>query len=172
MQSRGHNAKSPVSTRLRARDLVALAAFLAIVASAAWLGAMFKPGAWYSGLVKPVWTPPNAVFAPVWSVLYLLIALAGWTVWRTGERGPTERRLALLAWGAGFTLNAAWSWLFFGQHWVGFALIDIVALWCTIVTFIVTARRVSPLASWLFVPYGLWVGFAAALNFEIWRLNG
>lgn len=166
MSSPHHGTEYEPAKRSRARDLLALGVFLAVVIAAAAVGAGFKPGAWYAGLLKPSWTPPNAVFAPVWSVLYLLIAVAGWLVWRSGDRG-----MALLAWVAGTALNAAWSWLFFGQNWIGLALLDIAMLWITILAFIVFARSVNPIASWLFVPYFLWVGFATVLNFEIWRLN-
>lgn len=151
---------------VRLSDLLALVAFLAAVTGAASLGAVFKPGAWYTELAKPAWTPPSAIFAPVWTVLYLLIAIAGWLTWRSG--GLT----ALLAvWIAALLLNAAWSWLFFGRHWIGAALVDIAALWCAIALFIVLAWRLTPVASLLLTPYLIWVSFAAALNLQIWRLN-
>lgn len=144
-----------------------LCVFLLLVAATASLGAMFTPGAWYGTLVKPSWTPPSWLFAPVWTVLYVMIAMAGWLVWRAGERGP-----ALAFWGSGLALNAAWSWLFFAQHWIGAALIDIVSLWVTIGGFVVAARSISGWASLLFLPYLAWVTFAMALNIAIWRLNG
>ena len=144
-----------------------LLAFLAITFAAAALGAQFKPGSWYAGLVKPSWTPPNWLFGPVWTALYVMIAVAGWLVWRTG-RG----RVALGLWSVGLTLNAAWSWLFFGQQRIGTALIDIAALWLSIATFVVVARPVSGAASALFVHYLVWVSFATALNVAIWQLNG
>lgn len=165
MSSPHHGNEYVPAESSRVQDPLVLGVFLAVVIAAAALGAIFKPGAWYAGLLKPSWTPPNAVLAPVWSVLYLLIAVAGWLVWRSGDRG-----MDLLAWGAGIALNASWSWLFFGQNWIGPALLDIAMLWITILAFIGFSRRVNPVASWLFVPYFLWVGLAA-LNFEIWRLN-
>jgi len=150
------------------RSILALAAFFAVVALAAFFGAQFQPGAWYAGLAKPSWNPPNWLFGPVWTVLYIAIAVAGWLVWkRSGERVTP----VLGVWIAQLALNAVWSWLFFGLHRPALALVDIVALLACIVAFAVLARRVSPAASWLFMPYALWVAFATVLNATIWRLN-
>lgn len=140
--------------------------FAACVAAAAFFGARYMPGAWYAGLAKPGWTPPNWVFAPVWTTLYVLIAIAGWLAWRAGDASRP-----LLFWGLGLVLNGAWSWLFFGQQSMSAALVDIALLWVTIVAFIVTAWPRSKTASALFVPYLAWVTLATALNFTIWRLN-
>lgn len=140
--------------------------FVVLVAAAASGGALFKPGAWYAGIAKPSWTPPNWLFGPVWSVLYVMIAFAGWLVWRRGPRG-----WALAAWGIGLFLNFAWSWLFFGQHWIAAAAVNIVALWLSIVAFLAATRCTNTTAFWLFLPYLLWVSFATALNLAIWRLN-
>ena len=150
----------------RLTQAVALFVFALLVAAAAAVGSMFMPGAWYASLAKPSWTPPNAVFGPVWTVLYVMIAVAGWLVWRAGDRG-----LALAAWAVALVLNASWSWLFFGRQAMGLAFLDIVILWCAIALFVAAARRSSALASLLFVPYLVWVTFAAALNLAIWRLN-
>ena len=147
-------------------DLLALVAFLAAVTGAASLGAVFKPGAWYTELAKPAWTPPSAIFAPVWTMLYLLIAIAGWLTWRRG--GQTA---PLAVWIAALLLNAAWSWFFFGRHWIGAALVDIAALWCAIALFMALAWRSARIASLLFTPYLIWVSYAAVLNLQIWRLN-
>lgn len=142
--------------------------FIVLVAAAAAVGGRFLPGAWYAGLAKPPWTPPSGLFGPVWTVLYLGIAVAGWMAWRrNGPRvGPS-----LALWGAQLVLNAAWSWLFFGQQRPGIALADIVVLLGCIVGFIVVTWADSKPAALLFVPYALWVAFATALNHAIWRLN-
>jgi tryptophan-rich sensory protein len=145
---------------------LSLAAFICAVLVAAAFGATFKPGPWYAALAKPAWTLPNWVFAPVWSLLYAMIAIAGWTAWRRQGAGP-----AIAVWYVALVLNAAWSWLFFGQHRIGGALVDIAALWCAIVAFIVAAWHPARPASLLFIPYLLWVTYAAALNLQIWRLN-
>ena len=142
--------------------------FILVVAAAALFGAQFEPGDWYDGLAKPSWNPPYSVFGPVWTVLYLGIAIAGWLVWTDARRVNA----ALMLWIVQLLLNAAWSWLFFGIHAMRIALIDIVALLVTIIAFIVVARRSNAVASWLFVPYALWVAFATALNAAIWRMNG
>ncbi|MEZ5853439.1 MAG: TspO/MBR family protein [Hyphomicrobiaceae bacterium] len=147
-------------------DLLMLAAFVIAVGLAAAFGAAFKPGPWYQTLAKPSWTPPNAVFAPVWTLLYVMIAIAGWLVWRQGLTNG-----ALATWVVALVLNAAWSYLFFGRQQIGLALADISLLWCAIVAFILLTRTGAPTASLLFVPYVLWVSFAAALNLAIWRLN-
>jgi tryptophan-rich sensory protein len=103
----------------------------------------------------------------VWALLYVMIALAGFIVWRAQGLGA-----ALWLWLVQLVLNGAWCWLMFSRQQIGLALVDIAALWLSILTFIVIAWRVRRSASLLFVPYFLWVTFAAALNFEVWRLNG
>lgn len=150
-----------------ARHWPALAVFLALTFAAATWAAQYQPGDWYAQLTKPAWNPPDAVFAPVWTVLYALIGVAAWLVWQTAQR----MNLALVFWAAQLILNAAWSWLFFGLHRPDLALIDIGALLAAIVAFMVTARRRSKWASLLFIPYAAWVAFASALNVAIWRMN-
>ena len=151
----------------RFHHLPSLLVFIASVALTSIIGAQFEPGTWYAQLQKPAWNPPNWVFAPVWTVLYIAIAAAGWLVWRKTRRVTP----ALQVWGLQLVANGLWSWLFFGMHRPGIALVDIAALFFLIVSFIVAARRYSVAASWLFVPYAIWVGFAAALNGSIWRAN-
>ncbi|MGC8723627.1 MAG: TspO/MBR family protein [Acidobacteriota bacterium] len=150
-----------------ARVVGGLLLFLLLVAGAALFGVRFQPGSWYAGLVKPAWTPPNALFGPVWSVLYLGIAVAGWLVWRrSGWRGP-----ALAFWTFQLVLNALWSWLFFGLHRPLWALCDIALLWAAALAFAILSWGVSRPAAVLFIPYLIWVAYAAALNAALWRLN-
>ena len=144
----------------------ALLVFLALVALAGYSGMRHLPGPFYDALAKPAWTPPNWQFPPVWAALYVMIAFAGWIVWRAQGFGP-----ALWLWLAQLVLNAAWSWIMFGQKEITHALYDMIALWVTIVLFMRAAWPVRRTATLLFVPYFLWVTFAAALNFELWRLN-
>ncbi len=144
----------------------ALLVFLALVALAGYSGVLHLPGPFYEALSKPDWTPPNRLFPPVWTVLYVMIAFAGWIVWRAQGFGP-----AMWVWLVQLALNAAWSWIMFGQKEVTHALYDIVALWVAILLFMRLAWPVRRSATLLFVPYFLWVTYAAALNFEIWRLN-
>ncbi|MFM9938284.1 MAG: TspO/MBR family protein [Hyphomicrobiaceae bacterium] len=143
-----------------------LLVFAALVAVAATAGAMFSPGPWYATIIKPGWTPPNWLFGPVWTTLYVMIAIAGWLVWTRGPRWP-----ALGFWSGGLLLNAMWSWLFFGRQNIGLALVDIAVMWLSIVLFLVVTRQANRSAFWLFVPYFVWVSYAAALNLRIWTLN-
>lgn len=140
--------------------------------AAAAIGAAFTspnvPG-WYANLNKPSWTPPSWVFGPVWSLLYLLMGISAWQVWRrTGLRAAI---VPLVLFGIQLLLNAAWSGLFFGLRSPGAALIDIVLLWCAILATVITFWRRSAPAGWLMLPYLAWVSFAVALNLAIWNLN-
>jgi len=148
--------------------MISFLLFLAMVAMAALVGTQFAPGPWYFALRKPSWTPANWLFGPVWTILYLAIAYAGWSVWRAKAVSVTK---PMLLWLLQLLLNGLWSWLFFGLHRPDLAFIDIAALFVAIGCFIVSANKVSPVAAWLFVPYALWVGFASALNLAIWRMN-
>jgi tryptophan-rich sensory protein len=148
--------------------MLSLLAFVALAALAALPGIGFEPGAWYASLDKPTWTPPDGLFAPVWTAIYLAIAVAGWRLWRRTDGRLTP---ALALWCVQLALNAAWSWIFFGLHRPGWALLDLGLLFACVVAFAWSARRTSPLSSALFVPYALWVGFATVLLFEIRRLT-
>jgi len=138
------------------------------VACAALIGAQFMPGEWYAVLAKPEWTPPDWIFAPVWSALYLCIAVAGWMTWRAGRGRATT---GLLLWVVQLLLNTLWSWLFFGLHRPDLAMIDIALMLGCILAFIVVMWPVRRAAALLFVPYAAWVAYASALNFYIWRFN-
>ncbi len=145
---------------------MSLAAFAVIVFAAASSGALFMPGEWYDGLKKPSWTPPNWLFPVAWTILYTMIAVAGWLVWRRAGWSP-----ALAIWGIGLVINALWSYLMFGRHEIGLALADVLALWLAVALFIAVAWNLDRMAAYLFIPYLTWVTIAAALNFEVWRLN-
>ena len=150
------------------RSAVALAVSLALVGIAALSGVQFQPGAWYEALRKPPLTPPNWIFPPVWTALYVAIAVAGWLVWRA--RG--DRAVPIALWGAQLALNALWSFLFFGLHRPGLALAEIAVLLAVIAATIAACARVRPLAGALLLPYAAWVAFASYLNAGIWYLNG
>lgn len=145
---------------------IALAVFATLVVIAAQFGVTFRPGPWYEALAKPSFTPPNAVFPVAWTVLYVMIGLAGYFAWKAEGIGA-----AVGVWLLQLILNAAWSYVMFGRHEIGLALAVLAALWLSIAAFIALTWRSSRLAALLFVPYLLWVSFAALLNFEVWRLN-
>jgi tryptophan-rich sensory protein len=145
---------------------MAIAVFIGVVFLAAASGAVFKPGPWYEELQKPSWTPPNWAFPVVWTLLYIMIAYAGWSVW-----SKVGWSLPIVLWALQIVLNAAWSWLFFGLRRMDLALVDVGLLWLAIAGFIVTAWPVSPIAALLFVPYLAWVTTAGLLNRAVQQLN-
>jgi tryptophan-rich sensory protein len=152
-------------------QILGLAGWLIVVFVAAAIGAVAsaQAGPFYSELVRPDWAPPASLFGPVWTVLYALMGIAAWLVWR--ERGFRDARLALGLFLVQLALNALWSWLFFGWHLGAWAFADIVVLWVLIVATVIAFWRIRPLAGALLVPYLLWVSFAAFLNHAVWRLN-
>ena len=146
----------------------------------AWLGLCFltaaigaaasvEAGPFYLQLLRPSWAPPAGVFGPVWTLLYALMGIAAWLVWRAG--GFEANRGALTLFLLQLLVNALWSWLFFGWHLGGLALADVLLLWGLILTTLLRFWPVSRLAAALLLPYLLWVSFATALNFSVWRLN-
>jgi tryptophan-rich sensory protein len=130
------------------------------------IGFLTAPGAWYAGLAKPPFNPPDWLFAPVWTVLYVLIAIAGW---RTFERDRSGWSIRI--WWVQLVLNFLWSPVFFTAHQIGIALAVILLLLTAILAFIGSSWRQDSVAAWLFVPYAAWVGFASALNAAILALN-
>jgi len=156
----------------RRDTLIALAGFVGatlFVYVVSGLVTASSVGGWYQTLNRPPFNPPDWIFAPVWSALYLTIAAAGWLAWRRARNH--QRRRVVTAWGLQLTLNFLWSLLFFGLHWVGIALVDIVLLWAAIIWTIVVFWPVQRMAALLLIPYAAWVGFAIALNAAIWMLN-
>lgn len=146
-----------------------LLGWLALCFSAS-VGAVFvSTGDGYARLVKPPWSPPPWVFGPAWTILYILMAVAAWLVWREGGWKVQKFPLGLFL--VQWVLNALWTPLFFGLHRADLAFAEIALLWLAILTTLVSFWRVRPLAGALLVPYLLWVSFAAALNFSLWRLN-
>ena len=125
---------------------------------------------WYAGLVKPSFSPPNWVFGPVWTTLYMLMAFAVWRILRL-PAASAERRWALILFFAQLALNAAWSWMFFAARNPLLSLINIVPQVLLIIATIVTFYRIDKTAGRCLMPLAAWVCFAAVLNFAIWRLN-
>ncbi len=153
------------------KQILALIISLSICFSAAGLGLLATTpniATWYAGLAKPNWNPPNWIFGPVWTFLYISMAVAAWLIWRNS--GLWQWPLALFA--VQLILNAAWSWIFFGIHMPGTAFIEVVILFAAILLTTVAFWPRSLAAGILMLPYLGWVGFASVLNFTIWRLNG
>ena len=124
---------------------------------------------WYTTINKPSFTPPNWVFGPVWTGLYVLMGIAGWRVWCKAR--PDQLRVPLALFAVQLALNLAWSVVFFGAHRIGGAVVVIVGLEAAILATMVAFRRIDGLAALLLVPYALWVVFAAVLNIAAWQLN-
>jgi tryptophan-rich sensory protein len=124
---------------------------------------------WYRTLTRPAIAPPNWVFAPVWTLLYALMAIAAWRVW---ESAPSSLRTwGLVLFLLQLALNFAWTFLFFRQHAMGAALAEVVLLWAAIGVTTLAFGRVAPVAAWLMAPYWAWVSFATVLNAAFWRAN-
>ena len=143
---------------------------IVVCLGAGWLGSLLMRPAvmtWYEGLSKPNWTPPNWLFAPVWTILYVAMAVAAWLVWRRSGLAADPMQLFLLQ----LLLNVAWSAVFFRFRAPGLAFLEIGALWCAILLTAIAFGRTAPVAGWLMIPYLVWVSYATALNFAIWRLN-
>jgi tryptophan-rich sensory protein len=139
---------------------------LPVVVGGLAIGYVTPPGDWYAQLTKPAFNPPGWIFAPMWTVLYILVAVAGWLVW---QRPPSGWPMML--WWAQLVLNFLWSPTFFAAHQIGLALVVVLLLLGVIIAFIVAAWQRDRMAAWLFVPYAAWVAFASVLNAAILALN-
>lgn len=158
--------------KVKPRSWVVLAGWLAASLSAGAIGGVATSSSvsvWYPTLAKPPWTPPPWLFGPVWTLLYVMMAVAAWLVWRTS--GGRQRAVALGLFVAQLVLNATWSILFFGMRSPLLGLIDILLLWVLIGAVVVAFFRVAKVAGALMLPYWAWVSFAVALNLAIWRMN-
>ncbi len=143
-----------------------LIVFLIVTFAATATGTLSAPDAWFSALQKPAFNPPTWLFAPVWTTLYVLMAIAAWRVYRVAGFGT-----AIVLWIAQLLVNAAWTPLFFGLHRIGWAAVDITVLDIIVVATIATFFRRDRMAGWLMIPYLAWILFASALTFAILRLN-
>ena len=133
------------------------------------IGTQFDPGSWYQNLSKPDWNPPNWIFGPVWTVLYISMGISVWIIWK--NLGLKRAAIPIGFFIAQLVLNAIWSWLFFGLNNPTLALFDIVALWLLILITIIMFWRLKTVAGALLLPYIGWVSFATVLNYYIWHLN-
>ena len=156
----------------RRRRWLVLGAFLAVCLAVGGLGGALTAssvGGWYQGLVKPSFNPPDWVFGPVWTALYLTMAVAAWRVWDHRQSRGRGRALTLFA--LQLALNALWSALFFGWTNPGAALVEIVLLLIAVLLTAASFARIDRIAGWLMAPYAAWVSFAVVLNAAIWWLN-
>ena len=170
---RGKLSHMNAQTSRSIRSVATVAAFVLGCQLAGILGAIFVSDAiptWYAGLAKPFLNPPSWVFGPVWTILYAMMGIAAFLVWKQGWKKTTVRT-ALSLFGIQLVLNAAWSILFFGMRNPAIALVDIAMLWISIVLTIALFSKVSRPAAWMLVPYLCWVSFATYLNAAIWWLN-
>jgi benzodiazapine receptor len=158
--------------RSRTVEIIGLALFVGLCLGIGALGAAVTATSvktWYAELAKPSFNPPNEVFGPVWTVLYVLMAVAAWRVWRVADRQTARGPLTLFA--LQLALNLGWSVAFFGLERIGPAVAVILVLELAVVATALAFRPIDRIAAWLLVPYVAWVGFAAILNIAIWRLN-
>lgn len=142
---------------------------LSFFVSAVGAIASIQAKSFYGQLNQPSWAPPDWLFGPVWTSLYIMMAVAAWLVWRHGGFRTNKAALSLFL--VQLAVNALWSWLFFAWHLGGAAFADIIVLWILIAVTIERFWRVSQVAGALLIPYLLWVSFAAALNYSVWQLN-
>ncbi len=127
------------------------------------------PG-WYAQLNKPWFNPPNWIFSPVWTTLYILMGIALWLVWKA-DAANKLKQTALVVFGLQLALNFFWSLIFFREHQLGWAFVEIIALWLLILLTVISFAKINKTAAWLLVPYICWVSFASILNYTIWQLN-
>jgi tryptophan-rich sensory protein len=158
---------------MRSGDLPKLIISVLVCLAAGFIGSLATMKAipvWFAGLKKPSFSPPNYLFGPVWTALFIMMAVAAFLVWRRGfETQPVK--IALIVFGVQLIFNVLWSVLFFGLKMPGLAFLEIILLWVLILATILFFRRVTTVAAWLLVPYILWVSFASVLNYSLWRLN-
>ncbi len=151
---------------------IGLIVLLAICLAAGGLGGFATSSeisGWYRTIEKPSWNPPDYIFGPVWTTLYILMAVAAWLVWKPG--GFIAAAVPLTLFGLQLVLNVLWSWVFFGMHQPGYAFAEIIVLWLAIAATTWAFAGRSKIAAGLLLPYLAWVSFASVLNFTIWRLN-
>lgn len=158
-----------MTQRTTGRTALGLVGWLVFCFAAAGTAAFVSIDGWFEALKKPAWNPPPWLFGPVWTLLYAMMAVATWLVWREGGWKGHPRALGLfcLQW----VFNVLWTPLFFGAHRAEWAFVDIVLLWAVLAATVVAFWRVKRLAGAMLIPYLAWVSFAAALNLAIWRLN-
>ena len=155
------------------RSIAGLLVFLVICLGVGGLGGIATAPeikGWYATLTKPSWNPPNWIFGPMWTTLFVMMAVSAWLVWK--RPGIKLNSLPMILFAIQLVLNSAWSWIFFNLHMIGAAFAELCVLWVAIAVTMYIFFKHSKLAGGLMIPYLAWVTFAGCLNFAIWRLNG
>ncbi len=158
---------------MQLKKFLRLAASIILCQGAGFVGSLFtrqSVSTWYAEIRKPFCTPPSWVFAPAWTILFILMGVSLWLVWEKGLEGRKNKK-ALVLFFIQLALNIAWSWLFFGLRSPLYALIEITVLWGAIMVTMISFYKISKKAACLLLPYLLWTGFALALNLSIYLLN-
>jgi translocator protein len=155
----------------KSRQVIGLTGWLLIVFCAGAIGsvASVDSGTFYGQLSRPEWAPPAWLFGPAWTILYILMGVSAWLVWRVRGFRPAFTALSFFI--AQLAVNALWTWIFFVWKQGLMALVEILLLWVLILSTIIAFRRINPLAGYLMIPYLAWVTYASALTFMVWRLN-
>ncbi len=149
--------------------VIAIAIPVAVGATSGFFTAS-SVGSWYQTINKPSWNPPGWIFGPVWTTLYVLMGIALYLVWKS-EAGTALKKTAISLFAVQLILNFFWSFIFFKQQQIGWALVEIIVMWLFILLTIFAFAKVNKTAAWLLVPYISWVSFASILNYTIWKLN-
>jgi benzodiazapine receptor len=172
MQQHDREATSRDFAETRLGQSLSLIAWILLLVGLGASGRVaFAPDAWYDALLKPTFNPPSWIFGPVWTLLYVLMAVALWSMRREQEAEPALRRRATRLFVLQFVLNLAWTPLFFGLRSPALAFLDVCLLWIALLATVLAFGRVRPLAGYLLVPYLLWVSFALVLNGTLWLMN-
>ena len=154
------------------KSILPLLISILIVFSFGFIGSFFTTSSittWYAFINKPLFSPPNWIFGPVWTLLYILMGISAFLIWK--KRDNLKTKQALVFYGIQLILNALWSIIFFGMHNPGLALLEIIILWLFILITLIKFYKINKTAGLLFIPYLLWVSFASILNYVIWMLN-
>ena len=154
------------------KSILPLLVFILITLFAGFIGSLFTTpsiASWYAFINKPSFSPPNWLFAPVWSLLYILMGIAAFLIWQ--KRDNLKTKPALMFYGIQLILNTFWSIIFFGMHNPGLAFLEIIILWTFILITLIKFYKINKTSGILFIPYLIWVSFASILNFAVWMLN-
>ena len=158
----GHMSKIHAN---RVTSIIGLLFWLSLSALVGWFGSQFSADNWYIELTKPNWTPPGWIFGPVWTILYILMAVSAWLIWKIDSRN--FKKLSIRIYLLKMICNGLWSYVFFGLHEIGWAFVNIIVLFILIIWVTILFYKERIIAGILLFPYIIWVGFASILNLKI-----